>query len=110
MQPTDTTIEVLKGIRDEVRGLRGDVAHTNARLEALRQDTNANIEALRIDTNARLESLGHRQMDTEIRLSAELGLVAGAVREVRDALDNRELRQRVDDHERRLVALESRGG
>jgi hypothetical protein len=110
MQPTDTTIEVLRGIRDEVRGLRGDVADTNARLEALRQDTNASIEALRIDTNARLDTLGQRQMDTEIRLSTELAGVAGAVREVRDALDHRELRHRVDDHERRLVALETGRG
>jgi hypothetical protein len=103
MQPTDPTIEVLKDIRDEVRGLRGEVADTNAILAT----TNASIEALRIDTNARIDSLGHHQAETEIRLSTDLGAVAGAVREVRDLLrDDRELRRRVDDHERRLVAIE----
>jgi hypothetical protein len=100
MQPIDVTIEVLQAIRDEVRGLRGDVAGTNA-----------SIEALRIDTNARLDSLERRQADTEIRVSSELFALAGAFREVRDLLrEDRDLRRQLDDHERRLVAIETQRG
>jgi len=79
MQPTDLTIEILKGIRDEVRT-------TNTNLEALRADTGARIEALRADTNARFDQLERRQVETEVRLSTELVAVVGAVREVRDLL------------------------
>ncbi len=89
MQPTDLTIEILKAIRDEGR-------MTN--------------EALRT-TNERLERLERRQSETEIRLATELVSVVGAVREVRDLLrEDRGLRQVVDDHERRIAAVEQRTG
>jgi hypothetical protein len=91
MNPTDLTIEILKGIRDEVR--------------TLRQDTNSGFA----DTSERLGRLERRQTETEVRLSTELVAVVGAVHEVRDVLrDDRGLRERVDDHERRLVAMEAR--
>ncbi len=96
MEPSDLTVEILKSIRDEVRG-------TNARLD----QTNARLD----QTNARLERLEHRQTEAEVRLATELVAVADAVREVRDTLiDSRGLRTQVDDHERRLVTLEARGG
>jgi hypothetical protein len=45
--------------------------------------------------------------ETEIRLSMELVAIATAVREVRDELrEDRRLRARVDDHERRIGVLE----
>jgi chromosome segregation ATPase len=82
MEPTDVTIEVLKGIRDELRG-------TNARLDT---------------TNLRLERVEHR-------LATELVAVVDAVHEVRDLLrEDRQLRDRVADHERRLTAVETRFG
>ena len=111
MQPTDLTIEILKGIRDEVRT-------TNTNLEALRADTGARLEALRADTNARFDETNHRldrldrrQTETDVRLSTELVAVVGAVREVRDLLrEDRVLQGRVDDHERRIAAIETRVG
>ena len=52
-----------------------------------------------------------RQTEADVRVSTELVAVAGAVREVRDAvLQDRALRSRVDDHERRLAAVETRVG
>jgi hypothetical protein len=51
------TIEVLKGIRDELRG-------TNARLDT---------------ANTRLERVERRQADTEVRLATELAAVVSAV-------------------------------
>ena len=51
MEPTDITIEILKGIRDEVK-------QTNSRLDAMREELSGRIDSTntRIDsTNARLD-------------------------------------------------------
>jgi chromosome segregation ATPase len=109
VQPTDLTIEILKGIRDEVHD-------ANSRLDALRADTNGRLDALREDTNARfaetntrLDRLERRHTETEARLSTELVAVVGAVHELRDLLvEDRALRSQVSDHARRLVAVENR--
>jgi hypothetical protein len=55
---------------------------------------------------------GHsRQTETEIRLASGLVAVGGAVREVRDLLrEDRALRARVEDHERRIADMERRTG
>jgi len=89
MEPTDLTIEILRGIRDGVH-------QTNDRLDDL------------VD---RVERVEGRQTQTEVRLASELVAVGGAVREVRDLLrEDHALRDRVDDHERRLTAIEQRTG
>jgi|HubBroStandDraft_6_1064221.scaffolds.fasta_scaffold34479_2 hypothetical protein len=111
MDPTDLTVEILKGIRDEVRS-------TNDRLDGLRADTNQRLDrlsdevhTLRTDSNERFGRLERRQTETEVRLSTELVAVVAAVREVRDLLrEDHALRDRVDDHERRIAAVETRVG
>jgi hypothetical protein len=119
MQPSDLTIEILKGIRDEVRGINSRLDVTNSRLDETNErldvtnsrldETNERLEALRDDTNIRFERFERRQAETELRLATELVAVAGAVREVRDQLrEDRQLRVQVEDHERRLAALENR--
>jgi hypothetical protein len=61
------------------------------------------------ETNVRLDRIHQRQADTEIRLSTELVNVVAAIHEVRDELRaDRELRSRVEDHERRIERLEAR--
>ncbi len=73
----------------------------------MRHDTNARLDG----TNGRLERLERRQTETEVRLATELVAVAGAVHEVRDLLrEDRALRGKVDDHERRITAIEARVG
>jgi hypothetical protein len=107
MEPTDLTIEILKGIRDEVRA-------TNEGLRATNEGLRATNEGLRA-TNERLDGLteevrglARRQTETEIRLATEIVAVAGAINGLRDDLkQDRALRRRVDDHERRLRAIES---
>jgi hypothetical protein len=111
MEPTDLTIEILKGIREEAH-------QTNNRLDELRTDlvdgtrkTNQRLHELRTDMVDRAGRVERRQRETEVRLATELVAVGAAVREVRDLLrEDRALRDRVDDHERRLVALERRTG
>jgi predicted RNase H-like nuclease len=69
------------------------------------------VHTLRTDSNERFGRLERRQTETEVRLSTELVAVVGAVREVRDLLrEDHALRDRVDDHERRIAAVETRVG
>jgi uncharacterized coiled-coil DUF342 family protein len=83
------TLRALHEIRDEVKELRGEV------------------KELRDDVNDRVGSLEQRQTETEIRLSTELGAVTRTLVEVRDLLRDRlDDRHRVDEHERRIQALE----
>jgi hypothetical protein len=100
MEPTDLTIEILKDIRDESR-------KTNERVDALERTLEREGGALRSEMKQRRGEA----RETEVRLATELVAVAGAVREVRDLLrEDRVLRDRVDDHERRIVAMEHRAG
>lgn len=75
---TSLTVKILTQIRDEIRA-----------------------------TNERLEAVERRQVASETRLATELVAVASAVGSVRDLLAARlDDRERLDDHERRLRALE----
>lgn len=90
------TLVVLREIRDELKG-------TNQRLDRVEE----RVEAL----GHRLEALEHRQAEGETRLASELIAVGKVMGEVRDLLRDRfDLRDRVDEHERRLVALERQIG
>ena len=112
MEANDVTLEVLRGIRDDVRGVRGETnalrGETNAlrgEMKALRGEMNTRFD----ETNGRLATLERRQVESEVRLATELVTLVGVVREVRDAIrDDRVSRVRVDDHERRILALEER--
>jgi len=84
------TLTLLREIRDELKG-------TNVRLDRV---------------ESRVGTLEKRQTETEVRLASELVAVARAVGEVRDLLRDGlalALRPQVEDHERRLSALEKRG-
>ena len=111
MEPTDLTIEILEGIREETHKTNERLDKTNDRLDELRVDLRSGLDDLRTDLVDRIERVERRQTETEIRLASELVAVGGAVREVRDLLrEDRALRDRVDDHERRLAAVERRTG
>ena len=107
MEPTDLTIEILKDIRDGTR-------RTNEQLDELRTEVHNGFGELRgelEDVRGGIVELRDRQTATEVRLATELVGVAGAVREVRDLLrEDRALRARVEDHERRIAAMERRTG
>ena len=82
------SLKVLREIRDELKG-------TNVRLDRV---------------ESRVAAVENRQTETEVRLATEIIAVARAVGEVRDLLwDGLAIRAQVDDHERRLSALEKRG-
>jgi len=80
MQPTDLTIEILKGIREEGRKTNERLEQTNARLESGLTDLSRRVGALEkatvdgfVAVTARLEHLrdfaGERYREPEQRLS-----------------------------------------
>jgi hypothetical protein len=84
---SDLTTQVLIEIRDEVRGLRGEVGGLRGEVSELRR----------------------RQVESEVRFATALTDVVGAVNRVHDAvIDVFRFAERVDDHERRISALEQR--
>jgi hypothetical protein len=111
METSDMTIEVLKSIRDEVRGVRGG-------LDSLRSDVNTGLAELRADlndlhsdVNGKMDALERRQTVEAMRLSSEVVAVAGAVGALTDELRrHRPARNRLDDLEHRVEALEKRTG
>ena len=103
MEPTDLTIEILKGIREEAHKTNEQLDELRGGLESVRGE----LESVR----GGIAELRDRQTATEVRLATELVAVANAVRDVRDLLRvDRMLRDRVDDHERRIGAVEGRLG
>ena len=107
MQPTDLTIEILKDIRDEIRGTNARIDDTNSRVDSLREDTNARFD----ETNTRLARLERRQIDADMRVATLLTSVANSIDDVRVMFrEDRAVRGRVDDLDRRVGALERRGG
>jgi hypothetical protein len=97
MESTDLTIEILKDIRTEIRATNTRIDATNARL-----DTTVD----RLDQTIVRVDLLH---EGQLRLATEVVGVASAVRELSDLLrEDRALKQRVDDHETRITAIERR--
>jgi hypothetical protein len=116
MEPTDLTLEVLESIHTEIRGVREEGRAANGRLDVV----TARIDgvAARLDgvterldeVVVRADRLERRQVETEVRLAAEIVGVAGAVRELRDLFkDDLSVRRDVREHKDRVVALETRG-
>jgi chromosome segregation ATPase len=94
-------LKVLREIRDEVKANGQEIQETNVRLGRLE----AGMDRL----DERVESLEHRQTETEMRLATELIAVAHAVEGVKDLLRDRlDVRDKVEDHERRIATLEGR--
>ena len=98
MGSDEVTLEILRGIRDEIRG-------TNARVDelAVRLDqTNARLDA-RIDTVAR------RVVESEVRVTTAIHESTATMREVRDILRDRfDLRDRVERCEHEIAEIKRR--
>ncbi len=86
MEPTDLTIEVLNGIRQEVH-------------------------ALREETGERLDTLTRRIVESEVRTSTAIADLAGTVREMTGVLRQaNELRPRVERCEHDIEEIKRRVG
>ena len=105
---SDLTTQVLIEIRDEVRGLRDDVGGLRGEVGGLRSE----VGGLRNEVGelrGEVKEVRRRQVDSEVRFATVLTDVIGAVNRVRDAVvDGYRFGERVEDHERRISALEQR--
>jgi hypothetical protein len=92
--------EELKATRE---GFSDELKLTRQQLSSRLDETNARLDG----TNSRLERVERRQVESEVRLAAEIAAVATAIDQLNATLtDNRRLRAQVTDHESRLRALE----
>jgi uncharacterized coiled-coil DUF342 family protein len=103
----DLSTEILVQIRDEMRQTRNELRDE---LHELRDELHE-LRGQVHETNERLDRLERRQTEDGIRLATELVAVATAVGQVRDLLrDQRIESTRLDDHEKRIAALEAKTG
>jgi hypothetical protein len=112
---SDLTTQVLVEIRDEVRGLHGEVVELRGEVGGLRGEVvelRGEVGGLRGEVGglrSEVNEVRRRQVESEVRLATALTDVIGAVNRVRDAVvDGYRFAERVDDHERRISALEQR--
>jgi uncharacterized coiled-coil DUF342 family protein len=126
MEPTNLTVEILKEIREEVRATKDELRSTRDELRSTKDELREEIRSTRIEVSDRIERLETRQTQSELRLATELvavasavGLVTAELRGLRaDRRHDRELllgttgalRAQVDEHEKRLGALEKKTG
>lgn len=82
MEPTDLTIEILKGIRDEGRKTNERVDETNKRLD----ETNVRLDSMR-------EELSRRIVESEIRTATAITALSGEVRELTSFVGYQSLEQ-----------------
>ena len=109
MEPTDLTIEILRGIRDEVRT-------TNERLDKVEHElgqridlTNNEIGALREELAATGDELSKRLVESEIRTATAITDLAGTIQEMTSFLKSTlELRPRVERCEQEIAVLKDR--
>jgi chromosome segregation ATPase len=116
MEPADLTIQILQGIRDEVRGTNARLDQVNARVD----QTNARLDELRTELSDRIdrtgtriddlrEELGRRIVESEVRTATAITALAGSVRDLADMLRaQHDLRPRVDKCERDIEALKKK--
>jgi hypothetical protein len=109
MEPTDLTIEILRGIRDEVRSTNERLDETNERLDKVEHALTQRID----QTNERLEvmreELSKRIVESGIHTATAIADLAGTVREMTGFLKSTlELRPRVERCEQEIAVLKDR--
>jgi uncharacterized coiled-coil DUF342 family protein len=107
MMDDSITVEILKDIRKELQTTR-DTIHQD--LSELRQEVGEvrqHGRETRDELRETREQLIRRQTETEIRLSTEIVAVASMMGQVRDLL-RAGVRTELNDHERRITALEKK--
>ena len=99
---SDITIEILKGIRDEIR-------ETNQRVDHMENRLDGRMDELGTRLDTRIDTLTRRVTESEIRTATALAEANGTMREVRDLLRDRfDLRDRVERCERDIEELKRR--
>ena len=95
MEPSDLSLEILKTLRDE---LRGHIAHTEERFDR----TDSRLDSVR-------DELLRRIVESEVRTATAITDLAGVVRELTSTFRSQaELRPRVERCEHEIDELQRR--
>jgi hypothetical protein len=90
----DLTVEILKDIRRELRQTHATLDETNARLD---------------ETNGKLDALGHRVVESEIRMATAITDLAHSVHDLTAYLRAQtDLRPRVERYEKDIAGLQTK--
>jgi chromosome segregation ATPase len=101
----DITIEILREIRDDVRGAHARIDGTNQRIDRL----DDRMERMEQRLDRRIDEVGRRIVEVELRTATAITDMHGTLREVRDLLVDRfDLRDRVERCERDIAELKQR--
>jgi predicted nucleic acid-binding Zn-ribbon protein len=102
VEPTDVTVQILREIRDEIRG-------TNARLEKTREELGQRLEDLDQRLEKTRDDLGRRITQSEVRTATAIVELASSVQSVKELLADRlDLRDRVERCETDIADLKRR--
>jgi uncharacterized protein Yka (UPF0111/DUF47 family) len=97
LDTSELTIEILKGIRDEVKATNGRLDAMNGRIDT----TNGRLDALHQTTDIRFQELTRRIVESEVRTSTAITDLRGTMEQVVTLL----LRPRVERCEQEIDAL-----
>jgi uncharacterized protein Yka (UPF0111/DUF47 family) len=111
MDPTNLTIEVLQGIRQDIKDLGANLGTridaTNERIDR----TNERLDGGREELSGRIEELSRRVVESEVRTSTAIADLAGTVREMTGVLRAaNDLRPRVEKCEHDIADLQRGSG
>ncbi|MER2563805.1 MAG: hypothetical protein ABTQ32_23950 [Myxococcaceae bacterium] len=107
MEPTDITIEILKGIRDEGRKTNERIDDTNSRLDGL----SGRVDSLAEHVDQLGEELSRRIVESEIRTAKAIADLADNVRELTSFLkQTNDLRPRVEQCEDDIKSIKRQLG
>jgi predicted nucleic acid-binding Zn-ribbon protein len=105
MSGDDIAVEILRGIRDELRTTNARIDQTNTRLD----QTNTRLDQANTKLDQRFEELGRGLTESEIRTSTAMTAVAGTLTDIKHLLADRlDLRERVERCEHDIEVLKAR--
>jgi chromosome segregation ATPase len=81
----DITIEILKDIREEIRGSNRRIDGTNQRIDHLEQRLDSRID----EVGQRVDRLEYRVTEGEVRIATAITDMHGTLLQVRDVLRDR---------------------
>jgi hypothetical protein len=105
MKASSVTVELLKGIRSDMRGMRGDLHGVREEIQGVREE----IQGVREELSHRIDHLTHRVVESELRTATAMTDLAGTVREMTAVLRvQSDLRPRVEKCEEDIASMKKR--
>ena len=113
MRSTNVTVELLKGIRTDMQGMRDELRTTREELRdelrGTREELRAELRDTREELSGRIDQLTWRVVESEIRTATAMTDLAGTVRDMTGVLRAQsDLRPRVERCEQDIADIKKR--